>query len=378
VAGPPAGGGQRGARPEIAQPTDAIVQVTRTGVCGSELHLYDHGATLAMKPGDVLGHEAMGTVVEVGPEVRHIAPGDTVVVPFNIACGTCRLCRRELYSQCETTQNLDRRKGGSLFGYTHMYGGVPGGQAELLRVPQAQFGPVPVRPDDPPAVVLLSDVLPTAWEAVERADVPTGGTVVVYGLGPVGQICVTAALHRGAGRVIAVDRVPERLAMAEANGAEVVDYSRVGDVTERLLELTDRLGADSVIDAVGMDADGSFADRLLQTLKIQPDRFIALRQALSSVRRGGTVSVIGVYSAWLPGFPIGALFDKQVTLRWGQANVRRWTDHLLTLLRDGDPLRAATLITHEPPLVTAPGIYGRFRDKRDGIVKAVLRTGTAG
>ena len=371
--GPKSVGIQDVPQPTVQAPTDAVIRVTATGICGSDLHLYDHGATMTMKPGDILGHEAMGEVVEVGDQVDHIRPGDTVVVPFNISCGHCFLCRKELYSQCEATQQLNGRKGAALFGYTHLYGGVAGGQAEYLRVPQAHFGPIKVRPDDPLAVVLLSDVLPTAWEAVDRADVVPGGTVVVFGLGPVGQMCVTAALYRGAGRVIGIDRVPERLAMAASFGAETIDFSAVDDVAATVQELTDQRGADSVIDAVGMDADGSAADRILQAVKLQPDRFIALHQALSSVRRGGTVSVIGVYTAWKPFFPIGALFDKQVTLRWGQANVRRWDDQLLGLLRDGDPLRARDVITHVAPLEDAPIYYKLFKQRVDGVVKVVLR-----
>ncbi|MEV0649580.1 zinc-dependent alcohol dehydrogenase [Phytomonospora sp. NPDC050363] len=359
--------------PKIEEPTDAIVKVTGAAVCGSDLHLYDHGMTMAMKPGDVLGHEAMGEVVEVGAEVKHVRPGDTVVVPFNISCGHCALCRLGLYSQCETTQQTKAKKGAALFGYTHMYGGVPGGQAEFLRVPQAQFGPIKVEESDPPAALLLSDVLPTAWEAVDRADVPEGGTVVVFGLGPVGQMCVTAAYQRGAGRVIAVDKIPDRIAMATANGAECVDYSAFKDVTETVREMTGGRGADSVIDAVGMDADGSAAEHFLQLIKVQPDRFLALHQSLATVRRGGTVSVIGVYLAWMPFFPIGDLFDKQITLRWGQANVRRWDAELLALLRDGDPLRAGALITHEAALEDAPEMYRRFKSRGDGVIKAVLR-----
>lgn len=358
--------------PRIEEPTDAVIKVTDTAICGSDLHLYDHGATMTMERGDVLGHEAMGQVVETGPEAGRLSVGDRVVVPFNIACGRCPLCRRELYSQCETTQQKDLGKGGALFGYTHMYGGVAGGQAEYLRVPQAHFGPIVLRDDDPGAAVLLSDVLPTAWEAVERADVPDGGTVAVYGLGPVGQMCVTAAFVRGAARVIAVDRVPERLALAERHGAETVDYSAVDDVTAAVVELTGGRGADSVIEAVGMDADGSFAEKFLQAVKIQPDRFTALHQALASVRRGGTVSVIGVYAAWMPFFPIGSLFDRQVTLRWGQANVRRWDARLLALLRDGDRMDAASLLTHRGPLERAPQLYRLFHEREQGIVKAVM------
>jgi threonine dehydrogenase-like Zn-dependent dehydrogenase len=363
--------------PQIEQPTDAIIRVTATGICGSDLHLYDHGATLAMKPGDIIGHEPMGVVEEVGAEVSHIAPGDTVVVPFNISCGACFMCSRGLYSQCEETQNLGGRKGASLFGYTHLYGGVPGGQAQYLRVPMAHFGPIRVDESVPEmAALLLSDVLPTSWQAVKYADVEPGSTVVVYGLGPIGQMSSRIALHHGAGRVIGVDVVAERLQMAARHGIEPLDatqFDSPGDVVSAIEQLTKGRGADSVIDAVGMDATGSAPDRVLQTLKVQPDRLIGLREALGSVRRGGTVSVIGVYSMWFPNFPIGDLFDKQVTLRWGQANVRRWTADILEVLRNGDPWDAAGLVTNEVPLRSAPQMYEAFKRKEDGVVKVVLR-----
>jgi len=363
--------------PKIEQPTDAIIKVTATGICGSDLHLYDHGATMAMKPGDIIGHEAMGVVQEVGSEVSHIAPGDRVVVPFNISCGHCFMCSRGLYSQCEETQNLKGRKGGSLFGYTHMYGGVPGAQAQYLRVPMAHFGPIRVDDSIPEmAAVLVSDVLPTSWQAVKYAEVEPGSTVVVYGLGPIGQMSARIALHHGAGRVIGVDIVAARLQMAARHGVEPLDatqFDSPGDVIAAIEHLTKGRGADSVIDAVGMDAAGSAPDRVLQTLKMQPDRLIGLRQALGSVRRGGTVSVIGVYSMWFPSFPIGDLFDKQITIRWGQANVRRWTDDILEVLRSGDPWDAAGLVTNQAPLESAPQLYEAFKRKEDGVVKVVLR-----
>ena len=363
--------------PKIEKPTDAIIKVTGTGICGSDLHLYDHGATMAMKPGDIVGHEAMGIVEEVGSEVSHIAPGDKVVVPFNISCGHCFMCSKSLYSQCEETQNLRGRKGGSLFGYTHMYGGVPGAQAEYLRVPMAHFGPIRVDESVPElAALLLSDVLPTSWQAVAYADVEPGWTVVVYGLGPIGQMSARIALHRGAGRVIGVDMVAERLQMAARHGIEPLDatqFGSAGDVIEAIEQLTKGRGADSVIKAVGMDSAGSAPDRVLQTLKVQPDRLISLRQALGSVRRGGTVSVVGVYSTWFPNFPLGDLFDKQVTIRWGQANVRRWTAEILDVLRLGDPLDSAGLVTNQAPLDAAPAMYEAFKRKENGVVKVVLR-----
>ncbi len=363
--------------PKIEQPTDAIIKVTATGICGSDLHLYDHGATMAMRPGDIIGHEAMGIVEEIGSEVSHISPGDRVVVPFNISCGHCFMCSRGLYSQCEETQNLKGRKGGSLFGYTHMYGGVPGGQAQYLRVPMAHFGPIRVDDSIPEmAAVLVSDVLPTSWQAVQYADVKPGSTVVVYGLGPIGQMSSRIALHHGAGRVIGVDIVAARLQMAARHGVEPLDatqFDSPGEVIAAIEQLTKGRGADSVIDAVGMDAAGSAPDRLLQTLKVQPDRLIGLRQSFGSARRGGTVSVIGVYSMWFPNFPIGDLFDKQITIRWGQANVRRWTADILEVLRNGDPWDAAGLVTNQAPLESAPQLYEAFKRKEDGVVKVVLR-----
>jgi threonine dehydrogenase-like Zn-dependent dehydrogenase len=360
--------------PKIEEPTDAVIRITASAICGSDLHLYGKGAAMAMKPGDILGHEPMGVVEEVGAQVTHIKPGDRVVVPFNISCGHCRLCSIGFYSQCETTQNLKGRKGAALFGYTHMYGGVPGGQAEFLRVPQAQFGPIKVGDDVPElGALLLSDVLPTAWQAVQYAEIPEGGTVCVYGLGPIGQMCVRMAPHAGAARVIAVDRFPDRLAEAARHGAETINYAEVKDTPQAVEDLTGGLGADSVIDAVGFEADGSLADRILQTVKLQPDRLIAFHHALASVRRGGTVSVTGVYVGPMQMFPLGDLFDRQVTLRWGQANVRRWTDTLLDLLRDGDKLDAAALVSHEVPLAAAPEYYEKFQKKEPGVLKVVLR-----
>ena len=360
--------------PKIQEPTDAVIRVTASAICGSDLHLYGMGHAMAMKPGDILGHEPMGEVLEVGADVTHIAPGDRVVIPFNISCGHCYLCRKSMYSQCETTQNLDGRKGAALFGYTHLYGGIPGGQAEYLRVPQAQFGPIKYDPAIPElAALLLSDVLPTAWQAVEYADIEQGETVAVFGLGPIGQMCARIALHHGAGRVLGVDRFADRLTMATAHGIEVIDYSEVDDITEEIKSRTGGRGADRVIDAVGMEADGSFADKFLQTVKLQPDRLIALHQSMGSVRRGGTVSVTGVYAGWMAAFPLGDLFDKQVALRWGQANVRRWTDRIQQVLLDGDPLDAAGLVTHQVPIDSAPEMYKRFQEKDEGVVKVVLR-----
>ncbi len=359
--------------PRIEQPTDAIVRITSTAICGSDLHLYAKlGA--ALKEGDIIGHEPMGIVEEAGPEVEHIAPGDRVVVPFNISCGSCWMCERRLYSQCETTQNRKFKKGASLFGYTHLYGGVPGGQAEYLRVPLAHFGPIKV-PEGPPDTrfLFLSDVLPTAWQAVEYADVPPGGVVGVWGLGPIGQMSARIALHRGASRVIGIDQVPERLAMAQRHGVETIDFGAVDSVFELVRDLTDGRGVDSAIDAVGMEAEATVVGRTLQALKLVPDRFGALVSATRSLRRGGTLSLAGVYVGALPLLPLGELFDRQISVRMGQANVRRWSDDLLPLLNDEDPLGTDDLTTHTLPLDRAPHGYDIFQRKADGAIKVVLQ-----
>ncbi|HEX2044262.1 MAG TPA: zinc-dependent alcohol dehydrogenase [Gaiellaceae bacterium] len=359
--------------PRIEKPTDAVVRVTSTAVCGSDLHLYSKLGAV-MKEGDVIGHEPMGIVEEVGAEVGNLRPGDRVVVPFNIACGTCFMCARGLQSQCETTQNRRFGKGASLFGYTHLYGGVSGGQAEYLRVPLAHYGPIKV-PDGPPdnRFLLLSDVLPTAWQAVRYADVPEGGTVAVWGLGPIGQMAARVALRLGAGRVLGVDAVPERLAMAQRHGVETIDHESAGDVVTVVRELTDGRGADSVIDAVGLEADGSVFEAALQATRVQIDRFHALRRCHDAVRRGGTLSIVGVYAGYIQMFNIGDLFDRQITIRMGQANVRRWTDEILPQLLDGDSLGTDDLVTHELPLEEAPRAYELFQKKEDGCIKVVLR-----
>ena len=372
--------------PTIREPTDAIIKVTSTAICGSDLHLYGKLGPL-MREGDIIGHEPMGIVEEVGRDVEHISPGDRVVVPFNVSCGHCYFCEEQLYSQCETTRDrgklaqsvnlLGRGRGASLFGYTHVYGAVPGGQAEYLRVPQAHFGPikVPEEAQDAPdeRFLYLSDVLPTAWQAVAYADVPEGGTVGVWGLGPIGQMCARIALNRGAGRVIGVDNVPERLSLAAKYGVETIDFSAVGNVRDVILDLTDGRGVDAGIDAVGMEAGGSVVGSILQATKIQLDRATALRECASAIRRGGTLSISGVYAGPIQMFPLGDLFDMQLQIRMGQANVRRWTDEILPLLGDDDPLGTEDLATHTMPLQDAPLGYEMFQKKRDGAVKCVLK-----
>jgi len=369
--------------PIIQEPTDAIVRITSTAICGSDLHLYTKLSPI-MREGDIIGHEPMGVVEEVGRDVEHIGPGDRVVIPFNISCGRCYFCEQQLYSQCETTRDrgklaeaaslLGRGKGASLFGYTHAYGAVPGGQAEYLRVPQAHFGPIKV-PEGPPdeRFLYLSDVLPTSWQAVAYADVPRGGTMGVWGLGPIGQMCARIALHQGAGRVIGVDNVPERLTMAAMHGIETVDYSAVDSVRDVMLELTGGRGVDAAIDAVGMEAGGSLIDSVLQITKVQVDKAHALRECMASIRRGGTLSISGVYAGPIQMFPLGDLFDMQIQVRMGQANVWRWVDDIMPLLTDEDPLSVEDLKTHTMPLDDAPLGYEIFQKKQDGAIKCVLK-----
>ncbi|HET7474409.1 MAG TPA: zinc-dependent alcohol dehydrogenase [Dermatophilaceae bacterium] len=373
--------------PRIEAPTDAVVRITSTAICGSDLHLYEVLGPF-LTPGDILGHEPMGIVEEVGSDVRQIKPGDRVVIPFNIACGSCWMCSRGLFAHCETTQVREQGKGAALFGYTCLYGAVPGGQAEYLRVPQAQFGPIPVPEGVPDQRFLyLSDILPTAWQAVAYADVPQGGTLAVLGLGPVGQFATRVALHQGVERVIGVDLVPERLAKAAARGVETVDLSGVDDVASRLVELTGGRGADAVIDAVGMEAHGSgFAaaaqagvnllpDALARpmTKKMGIDRLAALHTAIAAVRRGGTVSVSGVYGGAADPMPMMDLFDKGVQLRMGQCHVKRWVEQILPVVTDDtDPLGTEELATHVLPLSEAPAAYRMFQAKTDGCLKVVL------
>jgi threonine dehydrogenase-like Zn-dependent dehydrogenase len=376
------------ADPAIERPTDAIVKITSSGICGSDLHLYEVLGPF-IDEGDILGHEPMGIVEEVGSEVSHIAPGDRVVIPFNISCGHCYMCDQKLYSQCETTQVRDQGKGASLFGYTKLYGQVPGGQAEYLRVPQAQFGPIKV-PEGPPdeRFVYMSDVLPTAWQAVEYAAVPDGGTVAVFGLGPIGQMSCRIALHRGASEVFGIDLVPERLEMARRHGVHAIDLREHDDIAEALRSLTDGRGPDSVIDAVGMEAHGAPFGKLAQTLagllpdvvaekmieKAGIDRLSVLHATIDVVRRGGTISLSGVYGGMVDPMPMMDLFDKQIQLRMGQANVKRWIDDIMPLVQEeSDPLGVEDLATHKLPLDQAPHAYEIFQKKQDGAIKILLQ-----
>jgi len=371
--------------PKIEQPTDAIVRVTSTAICGSDLHLYEVLGPF-LDEGDILGHEPMGIVEEVGAEVSHIAPGDRVVIPFNISCGHCWMCGQGLQTQCETTQNRDQEMGASLLGYTKLYGQVPGGQAEYLRVPQAQYGPikVPEGPSDD-RFLFLSDVLPTAWQAVEYAGGEDIDSLVVLGLGPIGDMATRIAQQRGIANVIGVDLVPERNARARAHGVDVVDLEG-DDVVAEIREKTGGRGPDAVIDAVGMEAHGAPIGKLAQNIAgLLPDavarklmenagvdRLSAMNLAFELVRRGGTVSLSGVYGGTADPLPMLNIFDKQIQIRMGQANVKRWVDDILPLLGDDDPLGVDDFATHRVPLAEAPRAYEMFQKKEDGAIKIVL------
>ena len=374
--------------PRVERPTDIVVEITSTGLCGSDLHLYEVLGPF-LEAGDILGHEPMGIVRQTGPEVTAVREGDRVVIPFNVACGTCFMCGQGLQSQCETTQVREYGTGGSLFGYTKLYGQIPGGQAEMLRVPFGNSMPIVV-PQGPPddRFVYLSDVLPTAWQAVEYAAVPDGGSLLVLGLGPIGDMCTRIAAHRGIQQVIAVDLVPERLERARSRGVRVFDLTEHdGRLADTIRDLTGGRGPDSVIDAVGMEAHGAPAAEIAQKLTgllpgtlaarmmqhVGIDRMQALTFAIDAVRRGGTISLSGVYGGMTDPLPMLTLFDKQIQLRMGQANVRRWVGDILPLLTDEDPLGVDSFATHHVPLDEAPDAYAMFQAKKDGAVKVLFK-----
>jgi threonine dehydrogenase-like Zn-dependent dehydrogenase len=374
--------------PQIQEPTDAVVRVTSSGLCGSDLHLYEVLGPF-MTEGDIVGHEPMGVVEEVGSGVGDLRVGDRVVIPFNISCGHCFMCDQGLMSQCETTQVTEHGMGARLFGYTKLYGAVPGGQAEYLRVPHADFGPVKV-PEGPAddRYLFLSDVLPTAWQAVEYAGVEAGQTLLVLGAGPIGDMASRIALHRGI-RTITVDLVPERLERVRSAGAEAIDLDDVqrGALGDVVRDMTAGRGADAVIDAVGMEAHGSptmsavhrlvglLPDALAEPMmqKVGVDRLAALHSAIDAVRRGGAISLSGVYGGMADPLPMLTLFDKQVQLRMGQANVKRWVPDILPLLTDDDPLGVEGFATHHVALDDAAEAYRMFQGKKDGAVKVVFR-----
>ena len=369
--------------PQLLNPRDAIVKVTATAICGSDLHIYD-GYIPTMERGDILGHEFMGEVVEVGRGNDRLKVGDRVVVPFTIACGHCFFCHKQLWSLCDNSnpnaalaEKLAGYSGSGLFGYSHIYGGYPGGQAEYARVPFSDIGPIKV-PDSlqDEQVLFLSDIFPTGYMAAETCDIQPGDTVAVWGCGPVGQFAIKSAWMLGAERVIAIDRFPERLAMAASQGqAEVLDYEEV-DVPEALRAMTGGQGPDSCIDAVGLEAHGTtldaWYDRVKTSLYMATDRPHALRQAIAACRKGGTVSIPGVYGGWLDKFPLGAAFAKGLTLKMGQTHMHRYLPLLLGRIERGD-IDPSFVITHRVSLDEAPEMYRTFRDKQDDCIKVVMK-----
>ena len=369
--------------PKILNPRDAIVKITATAICGSDLHIYD-GYIPTMEKGDVLGHEFMGEVVEVGRDNNKLRVGDRVVVPFTIACGNCFFCKEQLWSLCDNSnpnawmlEKITGFSGSALFGYSHMYGGYPGGQAEYARVPFADVGPlrVPTSLSDE-QVLFLSDILPTGYMAAENCHIQPGDTVAVWGCGPVGQFAIQSAFLLGAERVIAIDRVPERLALAATHSrAEVLNYSDV-DVADTLRTMTGGQGPDACIDAVGLEAHGTTLDAWYDVAKtsmyMATDRTHALRQAISCCRKGGTVSIPGVYGGLLDKFPLGAAFAKGLTLKMGQTHMHRYMPGLLDRIERGE-IDPSFIITHRVTLDDAPKMYRVFRDKRDACIKVVMK-----
>jgi threonine dehydrogenase-like Zn-dependent dehydrogenase len=368
--------------PKILNPRDAIIRVTRTAICGSDLHIYD-GFIPSMHEGDILGHEFMGEIMEVGPGVRNLQVGDRVVVPFTIACGACGFCARGLWSLCDNSnpnawmlEKLYGASGSGLFGYSHLYGGYPGGQAQYVRVPFADVGPIKIPngiPDE--QVLFLSDIFPTGYMAAENCNIQPGDVIAVWGCGPVGQFAVRSAYLLGAERVIAIDTVAKRLDLARAAGAETINFLEE-NVYDRLLELTSGQGPDACIDAVGLEAHGSgsmgaWYDKTKTSLFMATDRLEALRQAIHTCRKGGTVSVPGVYGGFLDKVPFGAAFAKALTFKMGQTHVHRYMRPLLTLIEEGkiDP---SFIISHRLPLDRAPEGYAMFHDKADDCTKVVL------
>ncbi len=369
--------------PTIEHPRDAVVKVTSTAICGSDLHLFD-GYIPAMEKGDVLGHEFMGEVVAVGPEVTNLKEGDRIVVPFNIACGRCFFCEHDLWSLCDESnpdhaklEKLYGQSGSGLFGYSHLYGGYAGGQAEYVRVPFADTGHLKIPahlPDE--KVLFLTDIFPTGFQAADNANIQPGDTVAVWGCGPVGQFAIRSAFLLGAERVIAIDRVPERLGIAKAADAETIDFTQT-NVLEALKEMTNGRGPDSCIDAVGLEAHGAGSidavyDKIKAGLMLETDRPHVLREAIMACRKGGTVSLPGVYGGLIDKFPIGSAFAKGLTFKMGQTHTHKYLRPLLEKIEAGriDP---SFIITHRLGLDEAPGAYKDFRDKRDGCVKVVLK-----
>ena len=374
--------------PRAEEPDDAVIRVTSSGLCGSDLHLYEVLGPF-MNPGDILGHEPMGVVEEVGSAVTSLNPGDRVVVPFQVSCGHCLMCETGLQTQCDNTKNDEQNTGAGLYGYSSLYGSIPGAQAEYMRVLRAEQNAIRVPRDGPDErYVYLSDVLPTAWQAVRYADIPEGGSVAVLGLGPIGQMACRVAEHLGAGQVFGVDPVPDRRVRAATQGVEVFDPSQgTDDLLQEIRERTDGRGPDAVIDAVGMEASGHGAVRLAQrAVSLMPketaaklvetagiDRLAALRTAIDLVRRGGTISLSGVYGGMVDPLPMLTLFDKQIQLRMGQANVHRWAPQILPLLDEEDVLGVEDFASDHVALQGASEAYRRFQAKKDGIFKTIFK-----
>lgn len=369
--------------PIIEHPRDAIIKMTSCAICGSDLHLYD-GFIPGMKAGDIMGHEFMGEVVEVGSENKRLKVGDRVVVPFTIICGECDQCRRGNYSVCErTNRNKEMAEkafghsGAGLFGYTHLTGGYPGGQAEYVRVPYADVAPVKV-PDGmtDEQVLFLGDILPTGWQAAVQCDIEPTDTVAIWGAGPVGQFCIRSAILLGARQIVAIDNVPERLAMAAAGGAVTINFDEES-VVERLNDLTGGKGPEKCIDAVGLEAHAtgsldSIYDRAKQALMLESDRPHVLREMMYVCRPAGILSVPGVYGGLSDKLPFGAMMNKGLTLRTGQTHVNRWTDDLLRRIQEGQ-IDPSFVITHTVSLEQGPEMYKLFRDKHDSCIKVVLK-----
>jgi len=369
--------------PQIVNPRDAIVKITATAICGSDLHIYD-GYIPTMQKGDILGHEFMGEVVEVGRENKKLKVGDRVVVPFTIACGNCFYCKEQLWSLCDNSnpnawvaEKMYGFSGAGLFGYSHIYGGYAGGQAEYARVPFADVGPlkVPSTLSDE-QVLFLSDIFPTGYMAADNCSIKPGDTVAVWGCGPVGQFAIQSAFLLGAERVIAIDRFPERLEMAARLGkAEVLNYEEF-NVPEELRALTGGQGPDSCIDAVGLEAHGhtldAWYDRAKTSMMMATDRPHALRQAINCCRKGGTVSIPGVYGGWLDKFPLGAAFAKGLTLKMGQTHMHKYMPKLLERIERGE-IDPSCIITHRVALDDAPTMYRTFRDKKDECIKVIMK-----
>lgn len=367
--------------PSILNPRDAILKITSTAICGSDLHLYD-GYIPTMQKGDILGHEFMGEVVDKGSEVKNLNQGDRVVIPFTIACGHCFFCNRDMWSLCDNSipdgKLVEKAYGhtpSGLFGYSHLLGGYAGGQAQYVRVPFADTAALKI-PEGltDKQVLFLTDIFPTGYQAAEHCNIQPGDTVAIWGCGPVGQFAIRSAYMLGAERVIAIDRVPERLAMAREGKAETINYEEI-DAGEALKEMTGGMGPDSCIDAVGLEAHGTgldaFYDKAKQSLRLETDRPTALRQAIVACRKGGTLSIPGVYGGFVDKFPLGALFSKGLTVKTGQTHVHKYLKPLLDRIQNGD-IDPTFVITHEMSLEEAPQGYEIFKHKRDNCIKIVL------